>query len=547
MLSGMLALALLATNPAGGNADSPGSVATMRAEAALDALLSNFWSAQQQYLQRCVANASDVDTGGDSKCSELGHTSPLPPLPPLQCDHKSDCCVGLPEKEREQCATREGCAARHCCWDDSHGPKNFCSPPPKVERKLTGYWNYQEALHAVALGAAFDSTKYGTWVRRLVDAQFKQGTGWSVDYYDDMNWAVLALLAAHDVGLDDAQDYLDLARTVFGYVSAAWDDSICGGGVWWDKRHTQKATASNAGAALSAALLFNATGNVTYLEWGRRVYHFWNATMTDPQTGAVTDHYNTDSTPPSPPPVHHNCSHLEDCCGTLPRGSPAYRECTTPNGCESRSCCWDENSPPHNWCSGKPNSSAPSPRLRGSESCTLNHASWTYNEGLMLGAATTLAAAIAESYGGRSSTSDVLQLQYAADAARFATHLVSSQTELKNGRVLVDSCDWGETPCHDCSQFKGIAYRELARWLRSPLGSDGLGDDRTEHLELKQSVRRLLNDSAALVWEGRQEGTGWDGPLFATGWALGSRKSCPPSLPSQASATHALLGHAALL
>ena len=157
----------------------------------------------------------------------------------------------------------------------------------------------------------------------------------------------------------------------------------------------------------------------------------------------------------------------------------------------------------------------------------------------MLGAATALAAATAQS--NDDSTSDALQLQYAADAARFASHLVSSQTEQKHGRVLVDSCDWGETPCHDCSQFKGIAYRELGRWLRSPLAAAS-----TERLLLKQSVHRLLHDSAALVWEGRQEGTRWDGPLFATGWALGSRKSCPPSLSSQASATHALLGHAAL-
>lgn len=64
---------------------------------------------------------------------------------------------------------------------------------------------------------------------------------------------------------------------------------------------------------------------------------------------------------------------------------------------------------------------------------------------------------------------------------------------------------------------------------------------------LKQAVRRLLDDSAAFVWEGRQEGVRWEGPLFATGWALGSNKSCPPSLSSQASATHALLGHAVLL
>ena len=108
--------------------------------------------------------------------------------------------------------------------------------------------------------------------------------------------------------------------------------------------------------------------------------------------------------------------------------------------------------------------------------CSKHEELFTYNEGLMLGAATALANATASP-------------AYAADAARFAKHLVEKQTELKLGRVLVDSCDWGESPCHDCSQFKGIAYRELARWLRSGLGPSSTLQDR---------VRTLLDDSAAI-------------------------------------------------
>ena len=156
--------------------------------------------------------------------------------------------------------------------------------------------------------------------------------------------------------------------------------------------------------------------------------------------------------------------------------------------------------------------------------CSKHEELFTYNEGLMLGAATALANATGSP-------------AYAADAARFAKHLVEKQTELKLGRVLVDSCDWGESPCHDCSQFKGIAYRELGRWLRSGLGSSSTLQDR---------VRTLLDGSAAAIWEGRQEGAAWDGPLFGTGWALGSRKSCPPSAASQGSAAIALLTHANL-
>ena len=52
----------------------------------------------------------------------------------------------------------------------------------RTRRKLTGYWNYQEALHAVSLGAAVHPLKYRSWVRKLVDAQFVQGSGWEVSH-----------------------------------------------------------------------------------------------------------------------------------------------------------------------------------------------------------------------------------------------------------------------------------------------------------------------------------------------------------------------------
>ena len=529
-----------------------------RADSALSSLLANFWSEEQRYMRRCPANATDVDSDGDDRCSEP--SSGILRAPSATCDHARDCCGGLPEPERKKCATQEGCHQRGCCWDDDHGPTNFCSPPtPPPAPALTGYWNYAEALHAVALGAATQPAKYGSWLRRMVDAQAAHGTGWRVDYFDDMNWAVLALLAAHEALPDDG--YLDEARKVWGLVEVAWDDTACGGGLWWDRKHTQKATASNAGPALAAALLHAETGEPQFLAFATKAYGFWNRTMTD-SSGAVTDHLDVHG---APPPIHHNCSHATDCCGELPKGSPAYKECTTPDGCQKRGCCWDENSPPHNWCSGKPSTPQPPPPAPAScglvecntdgdcteagcsrcvhavfhpstcgppsaevdvdaATCSKHEELFTYNEGLMLGAATALANATASP-------------AYAADAARFAKHLVEKQTELKLGRVLVDSCDWGESPCHDCSQFKGIAYRELGRWLRSGL---------RPYSTLQDRVRTLLDDSAAAIWEGRQEGAAWDGPLFGTGWALGSRKSCPPSAASQGSAAIALLTHANL-
>ena len=230
-----------------------------RAESGVDALLSGFWDTSRQYLTQSIMS---------------NHTSPLENSPAL----------------------------------------------------LT-YWQYQESVHAVALAAHGNPTKYGQWVQKMVSVQAK--IGWSRNWFDDMNWAVLALLEAHkslpvatvptNSSGTTTTTYLELAKEVFQRVRVEWDTTHCGGGVWWDAKHTQKATASNAGPALSAALLFGATNDSSLLAWGAQVYRFWNRTMSDPTTGAVTDHLDVSGgpqppSPPSPPPIHNrSCALLQHC------------------------------------------------------------------------------------------------------------------------------------------------------------------------------------------------------------------------------------------
>src|ERR1035438_6172409 len=74
-----------------------------------------------------------------------------------------------------------------------------------------------------------------------------------------------------------------------------WDTSCCGGvpgGLWWDKAHTQKATAANAGAALAGARLYQRTGNPVYLSFAQQVYSYWYANMVNQRTFQVCDHIN---------------------------------------------------------------------------------------------------------------------------------------------------------------------------------------------------------------------------------------------------------------
>ncbi len=159
---------------------------------------------------------------------------------------------------------------------------------------LTGYWTYQQAWDAVldAVGRHNGARFTGT-LRTFYETQ--NAIGWSRNYYDDENWATLALIRAYDLTGDAT--YLDEAKTLYADIMGAWDTTCCGatpGGLWWDRAHTQKATAANAGAVVSGAQLYTLTKDATYLAFAQKAYAFWAANMVDPTTHQVFDHLTTD-------------------------------------------------------------------------------------------------------------------------------------------------------------------------------------------------------------------------------------------------------------
>lgn len=366
----------------------------------------------------------------------------------------------------------------------------------EASRALLPFFSYQEATHAIALVAGLDYNKHGPQLKAMVSGQDRMNTtrqpdtgtgpgpsgsdGWTRPFFSDMNWAVLALLAAHDVALaagdhDAAIGFLNgasnaTARNVMGSpggrpfpqtVVSARDTDTCGGGLFEDRNRTRKGTAVNAGAALSAALLavrLNYTSPTSgprmaqaYRDWAEQVYSFWNQTMTDAVTGVVAD------------------------CLVVNRSGACTRSM---------------------------------------------HGGGTYNEGLMLGAATALG--------------------HDADAARFATRLATAMVapSIDGAPVLHDACE-DSCDCCDCQSFKGVAVRELHRWLGSSLS--------LHHPTLRDNVTRVLSDSAAAVWEhARQEGD--HGPLFSSCWSRvvssadkGNCSSCSFNAAAQTSAIFALL------
>jgi predicted alpha-1,6-mannanase (GH76 family) len=161
---------------------------------------------------------------------------------------------------------------------------------------LTGYWTYANGWEALLDGV--ERTR-GAQYAGLVESFYlgQNARGWTNNYYDDECWMISALVHAYDLTTNTV--YLDQAQALFADVQGGWDTTCCGaihGGMWWDKAHTQKATAANAGAALAGAGLYRRTTNAAYLTFAQQVYSFWWSNMVDQTTFQVCDHINTDGT-----------------------------------------------------------------------------------------------------------------------------------------------------------------------------------------------------------------------------------------------------------
>jgi len=246
---------------------------------------------------------------------------------------------------------------------------------PNTNNQLTGYWTYAHGWEAVMDGVERTGRQqyYG-----LIDTFYlgQDERGWFAGYYDDECWMTMALLRAYD--LTGNVKYLNRAKTLYADIEGGWDTSCCGsvkGAVWWDKAHTQKATASNAGAALAGARLYRRTGDVSYLNFAQQVYSYWYSNMVNATTFQVGDHINPD-------------------------GMKVW---------------WK----------------------------------FTYNEGLMIGAAMELNEATAN-------------VAYLVNAQNIGGFMITNEVAATaNGNVLYDGAN---NDCGgDCHQFQGPAYRYLMR------------------------------------------------------------------------------------
>eukprot|EP00928_Gymnodinium_smaydae_P043087 TRINITY_DN28948_c0_g1_i2.p1 TRINITY_DN28948_c0_g1~~TRINITY_DN28948_c0_g1_i2.p1 ORF type:complete len:393 (+),score=30.55 TRINITY_DN28948_c0_g1_i2:149-1327(+) len=94
--------------------------------------------------------------------------------------------------------------------------------------------------------------------------------------YDDPLWWAGAYLSAHD--LLGKKEYLESARNIFDDThSKAWDESFCGGGMWWSSAKTYKNAITNELAFWLSAELYLTTGVDAYLTIAKRIWQWFSA------------------------------------------------------------------------------------------------------------------------------------------------------------------------------------------------------------------------------------------------------------------------------
>ena len=105
------------------------------------------------------------------------------------------------------------------------------------------------------------------------------------DYYDDEGWWAITWIKAYDYTKDPR--YLEMAKTIFDDMTQGWEETTCGGGLWWSTADEYKAAIQNELFLVVAARLSLRTneenGSAVYLEWAQRTWEwFKNSGMINP-------------------------------------------------------------------------------------------------------------------------------------------------------------------------------------------------------------------------------------------------------------------------
>ena len=144
----------------------------------------------------------------------------------------------------------------------------------------TGWWNAANAITVlVNYESATGDHSYDKVLSNTFTAAQKAHPNFINKYFDDQGWWALAWIDAYD--LTRNASYLSMAETIFTNIATnGWDNTVCGGGVWWSTAKTYKNAIPNELFLSIAAKLANRTtgsASATYLTWAEKEWEWFRA------------------------------------------------------------------------------------------------------------------------------------------------------------------------------------------------------------------------------------------------------------------------------
>lgn len=136
---------------------------------------------------------------------------------------------------------------------------------------------------------AYQRTGNSTY-RTMIDQIYSGFTAFypsvTSDFNDDMGWWAVASTRAFQITGETV--YKTEAQNLFATIWSH-EDTTYGGGIWWQNSvHNQKNVATNAPAAITAARLYQITGNTTYLTEAQTLFSWLQTNLQS--GGEVYDH-----------------------------------------------------------------------------------------------------------------------------------------------------------------------------------------------------------------------------------------------------------------
>jgi predicted alpha-1,6-mannanase (GH76 family) len=144
----------------------------------------------------------------------------------------------------------------------------------------TGWWNAANCLEAIENDILANNDRQ--YLAVLTNTfNLNSGGNFLNSYYDDEGWWANAWIRAFDI--TGNTNFLNMAKTIFADMVLVWDttNTVCPGGIWWNKTHTYKNAIPNELFLLAAIRLHQRTpgdtGTGSYFYWATNEWAWFNA------------------------------------------------------------------------------------------------------------------------------------------------------------------------------------------------------------------------------------------------------------------------------